>query len=300
MRQLYNLVKKNVFLLEIRHFIEIILKLNPITYRNSLKCLSSFGGNLLSKRYLSNYKKSDRLYILGSGESINLLTDDQISEIKNHDSIGMNQWCFHNEIFPTFYSLEFEVLNKKDGSELQSEINKKIVDEVMYKWEKYAATIFIVKPRDKVLDYQISLFKKIKEGNKLFWNNSFLIPGTNIVFVKFYLFLIKFFRILNFDNVFLNKAASLFWCILFAYKLEYKEIILVGVDLKGNYFYDVITNSDSNSFVHLTANPLKVSGGVTIQDLIISSNEILFKPNNIRICVLNNNYSLLNKILPGF
>ena len=51
-------------------------------------------------------KTSHRLYILGSGPSINEIDDEQWAEIRAHDSYGMNFWLIHPHV-PTFYTMEF-------------------------------------------------------------------------------------------------------------------------------------------------------------------------------------------------
>lgn len=48
------------------------------------------------------FKRSETIFILGSGESINDITDEQWNYISKHDSFGMNKWPIHDFI-PTFY-----------------------------------------------------------------------------------------------------------------------------------------------------------------------------------------------------
>jgi len=50
---------------------------------------------------------SDTVFILGSGSSINELSDEDFSHIGEHVSIGLNVWLIHRFI-PSAYSLEYE------------------------------------------------------------------------------------------------------------------------------------------------------------------------------------------------
>jgi hypothetical protein len=52
------------------------------------------------------HKTGDTLFILGSGPSINRLTEAQWRHIARHDSVGFNWWMLH-EFVPTFYVLQY-------------------------------------------------------------------------------------------------------------------------------------------------------------------------------------------------
>jgi hypothetical protein len=55
---------------------------------------------------IQRHKKSEVLFILGSGPSINLITDSEWEHIRKHDSVGFNWWMAHDFI-PSFYLLQF-------------------------------------------------------------------------------------------------------------------------------------------------------------------------------------------------
>ena len=50
-------------------------------------------------------KKSEIVFILGSGSSVNDLSDNDISHIEKHDTIGFNFWLYH-DIVPDYYIFE--------------------------------------------------------------------------------------------------------------------------------------------------------------------------------------------------
>lgn len=54
----------------------------------------------------SQYKKSETIFVLGGSESINTIKDKEWDFIARHDSIGMNWWPVHPFI-PTYYSTNY-------------------------------------------------------------------------------------------------------------------------------------------------------------------------------------------------
>ena len=76
---------------------------------------SRTGLPLLKTLDLRPLKTSDTVFILGSGWSINEITDARWSIIARHDSIAMNFWPFHPFV-PRIYL--FENIIRKVGSEL--------------------------------------------------------------------------------------------------------------------------------------------------------------------------------------
>ena len=60
----------------------------------------------LNLNQLRSFKTSDRIYILGSGESILDISKQEWDEINSHNSIGFNHWYVH-DFEPTFYDLSY-------------------------------------------------------------------------------------------------------------------------------------------------------------------------------------------------
>jgi len=58
------------------------------TRRNLEFLKSEFGGNVITKKVIRRSKKSNTLFILGSGSSINKLTKKQFDFISQNDSIA--------------------------------------------------------------------------------------------------------------------------------------------------------------------------------------------------------------------
>jgi hypothetical protein len=66
---------------------------------------SKWHGSELNETILK-HKKSDTLFILGSGPSINLIKPDEWAHIAQCDSVGFNRWMAHDFI-PTYYFVQF-------------------------------------------------------------------------------------------------------------------------------------------------------------------------------------------------
>lgn len=71
---------------------------------NQSVALSRRFGQILSNDFLQ-YKKSDTIFILGSGPSINHLDDAFFENVRKHDSIGFNFWFAHDFV-PAMYMFQ--------------------------------------------------------------------------------------------------------------------------------------------------------------------------------------------------
>jgi hypothetical protein len=264
-------------------------------------CQKNFGGSLLSKESALKKKTSDKIYILGCGSSINSLTERQIQSINANDSIGINNWALYPRIVPTYYS--YEPVLPKHINENNSMIDqeKKLICAINSQWNKYAKTLFILKPRTLFQKELIDLLVTIEGHENLYWNNYNLLPGLRRSTFSFFLKLHYKSGLLKSNHYFVNKAASVIWCLGFAFKLGYREIILTGVDLCGNYFYDLpeINSLGSPIVVNLhgTADAQKVHDGITVMDLIDVWNQIVLKPSGVELFVSHES-SLLSRYLP--
>lgn len=61
---------------------------------------------LLDFAYMTRFKTSDTVFILGSGSSINAISDARWRTIARHDSFGLNFWLAHPHR-PSLYAFEF-------------------------------------------------------------------------------------------------------------------------------------------------------------------------------------------------
>lgn len=253
----------------------------------------SYDSNIFKK------KKSDKLFVLGSGSSINKI--EFWDHIRQHDSIGFNYFLFHKFI-PRFYI--FESTYKSNNYEYNAQLKL-----IKYKLNSYKKASIYLKIRNGYQDIKkIFKEKKIKYSVILDYNINLsrnkLIKNINKYLYKF---LDKFF--------FIGQGVGTVEKIcLKAFYSGYKSIILCGVDLKNisyffykkknivkelrQYIYPVkkSKNNAHKSKVHTTADPFHCKGKLTVQDVLLIYQKYLFKNK----CVIYNvsKKSLLYKKFP--
>lgn len=261
--------------------------------------LKEFGGKNINTETLLKYKKSDTLFILASGQSINNLSSANFDIIKKHDSIGINGFAYHSFV-PTFHSFELENQHMPNALKMFKETSRNIIRKI----EEYRNTAIIFR-QHKVIDSELKEFvKKIVYYKNMYWNVYDVIPGNTIEEYASYLRYYKQIGLLKKDDFFPNKGSSLSWVISMAYKLKYKNIILCGVDLFGDHFYKNPTPMDKNQFeekaktLHLTGDK-SVNNRITIQEIVELWQKEYFGPEGAQLYV-GSEYSLLSKIIPVY
>lgn len=248
--------------------------------------------NISVIRYFFGYKSSFKLidsivnnkkvFILGSGFSVNSITNDQWNDISNNISIGLNYWLIHDFI-PNIIQLEFLSDDKKQYSDLILKVLKN-------RKEEFINTLFIVKSTHLLWWQYANLTFLLKEipselkSNFIFdydfphIGNSIQSFSKEINFLKSFNFFSKK-TLFNYDV-----RASLGYSICFLIKRNIKQIILCGVELNnGNYFYEKDLNyynskfdinlKKSNLSIHLTNDPV-------LAELTISYVIYYFNKNN--------------------
>ena len=84
-------------------------------------------------------------------------------------------------------------------------------------------------------------------------------------------------RIFGSDKSFLDFNSTLIWCIFLAIKLEYKNIVLCGVDLEGPYFFEENTNKIEKRNIHSSLEKSYKNNFSIIESIEIINNTLLKK-----------------------
>ncbi len=176
----------------------------------------------LSLKEVNNkYQKSDTIFILGGGESINDVTDEQWDHIAKHDSFAMNWWPVHPFI-PTFYYTNYP-RQKKYRDKLEEAITRRKKD--------YINTVFFVSGnRATKRGIHPRILPGFFSANPIccFYNYS-----NPIQLAKEEPFAAKSFE----KTLYYRGGLSLILDLV--NQMEYKNIILMGVDLRNRvHFYD--------------------------------------------------------------
>src|SRR5690554_5985139 len=215
---------------------------------------------------LKKRKKSDTLYILGSGGSINDISIEAWKQIKCSDSLGLNFWIVNDHI-PDFYMLEIPVYKEN------REVMLKWVDNRKAQVLEKESCILIKDLESGLLD--LSYYPEELKGN------SYILYKDSLYFCR----------------------GSLFSAIYLGSKLGYKKIVLAGVDLyNSGYFYDsdayshkLLPVSEQVGDVHDTVN--KAISNVSMDELVVLLDQELLKPQGCELYVLNSS-SLLHPRIP--
>ncbi len=214
------------------HFWPWILKIRfiqPLKYSYQLKKASRLYrfktlGNSLEE--IRSYKKSDHLFIIGGGESLNTYSKKEWDFIKSHDILIINDNLLL-DLDANYYFIE---AGCKDSliNNIYVQNERMLKACILYRYDGVFS--YFRKQIPKELLSRVFLYSCLKPGYE---SMDFL--------RRFYLHFsdLKFFRNVFSRGLFLDGYGSVVRSIQFGLGLDYKKITLCGVDLNsGAYFFD--------------------------------------------------------------
>jgi hypothetical protein len=178
---------------------------------------------MLNFKHLQQHKKSDVAVFLGSGSSINEISQEEWDCIKQCDIWTVNNWIYHPDIVPDFYHIEVKHYNYKLMQMRLAE-----------KWEQYMNVNFIF-PEGKTI--------KIPAIGKL------PLRGVALGFEHIYEYKLivrdrkrthkPFNAKYEPNHVCLTKSYDMSVTAVFElmWKLGYQRIITFGIDLMNSYYF---------------------------------------------------------------
>ena len=290
-------------------FKRIIYKILPswayyrIAYFVKKKRLREFNKNFFNKKSaklifnnLKKSKKNKKIFILGSGPSINELNIKNFKEINNHYSIGVNKWIFH-EFITNYYMIELssdDILNEKLRLRISSLLNNKKKN-----------PIFLIQ-KGKANPKKLENWMKGMNTNKVF-TYEYLRPDTFKKNLKQ-----QFINTLNYiskknkkSNVItLGIGATIERSISLSLSLGCSQIILLGIDLKNtkvfwenNSNFKGIENSQKDYGLNgLHATATKRFGRMPVQKSILILDKIARQYYNSKILIATNKSLLSSKL----
>lgn len=247
--------------------------------------------NTIDKLDIKRYKTSDTIFILGSGSSINNISDKQWDLISKNDSLGLNFWIIHDFI-STFYCYE-EPNSSGDRKNIFYDILNK-------KKDLLSERPFIIKD---LLPSKIS-FDRIPEELKknIYLSFDFDIPakGDDAVMMK-YLWVLKSLGRLRYTGkirCIYSITASLSYAVFFSLFMGYKKVVFCGIDLSDSlYFYEekedyyknkgiIVPKSMQNPGVHSTE--ARSHKKIPISHVLKAIYDLVSKENDIELYVAQN------------
>ncbi len=179
-------------------------------------------------------RRSDTLFILGSGASVLSYSAEEWAQIARHDSIGFNYWLLHPFI-PTFFLFE---LTKLDWD--FSCITRNLAERVDYR--QHGVELFIKDAERLDAETARRLLRALPSGlsgsYRLTWDAE--IPGESAAELARSLSWLDRLGCFSARGRWAapRNRASLFLCVSLAVRAGYRNIVLCGVDLNNtNYFF---------------------------------------------------------------
>ena len=266
--------------------------------RKDEHCRRKLGIRPFSELDLNALKRSDTLFILGSGSSINQISQARWEIIQRHDSIGFNFWPIHPFV-PTMYFIEAIQEDHPFGMfEPMCRIARK-------RSQDYQGVIKVVTElRNAFPEGQFAGFSQIP----CMWHTLRTFPvaartDSEFAYGLDYLRRKGLFGPAGRIGSVFKQATTLSCLIALGIRMQYRRIVLCGVDLNhSQYFYQdarLYPETASLEFSprigrHATNSPMPWR--ITIEAVILEMKRQLLDPAGFQIFVENRSSALWPKI----
>ena len=182
---------------------------------------------------LQHLRRSDTLFVLGSGASIHSLNDDEWATIAAADSVGFNNWSLHPFV-PSFFvtepgkdlgrlALEYQNLERRGYVSAKVPILMKDLER--YRYEEVRRVINAM-PEALLPQVSLSWDWEINEQRPEY-------------FRRYLKYLDRSGLLLSPTTPLLRKRATVFYLVILALRAGYRRIVLCGIDLNGTeYFFE--------------------------------------------------------------
>lgn len=272
--------------------------------------------NHLNLCKMKERKKSDTVFILGSGASINDLSETDWDYVFEHDTISFNFFLIHPILslnkFPTYHFMEFPL----KGRECQLDLLADVLRERSDLFVKHETPFIPRFRRFRESGLGPEYFPSLIRSN-IYLTLTHLFHVSNVRVIKMLLKVLDLLWKLTGRlelSPFIYHAGSISYTTMFAYLLGYKKIILLGVDLSNpNYFWDeghfrfyeecrAMRSAIFKGYEkHVTVDEktLNLWGQMPVDKFLYCVNETVLQPNGVQILVGTKN-SLLSERFAEF
>lgn len=250
------------------------------------------GAQPMKLEELATYKTSDTLFVLGSGASINQITEEQWTKIARHNSIGFNFWPVHPFV-PTYFMYELP------GGAERADVMKRLFER---RESAYAGVPFMMKPVwDSAVESAVGMMKALPSLCHRSVVTAKIPPIDNETEKAFrtvlgYLVASGQFQSVLDDNCLWARRGTLTEILCLAAGLKYRKIVLLGIDLGGTgCFFDEVqyeeegvplpTPAVPTGTVHSTVNT--DLGDLTIDRVLAAMTELVLQPLGIELFTAN-------------
>jgi hypothetical protein len=279
----FQLIRTLIGLIDFPHSINLEFRLQ----KNLHFLIRKFGGKSVTINDLVKVKKSDRVFILGCGDSINKMNSSKFDHIRMHNSISIGPWIYHSFI-PDICTLELSNRFDVEFSEQERFLLKKLESCS----SSYSSTIFLLKsriPHDPITN---EIYKTITTRYNFNWVDTRIIFSETKFNLTLTICMLYFLRCFDSTTRFIQYQGSLIWSILIAYKMGFKEIILCGIDLKGNYFFDQgqkLTEKEHPSLI-------KSKSSLNLIESVLTFEKYLLRKRGVKLLINGENLAFIGKL----
>ena len=247
---------------------------------------------------LSRYKRSDVLFVFGGGTSINQISAERWQAISGHDSLGLNWWLVHPFV-PTYYLFEaIEQAASPDSFARFVEIaNRRAAD---YRDTPKIAMELWKPGRLTIQDFSPEFRQNMYAAYNL------PAPARTVEELEYTLRYLRskgWFRPQSRFSTLMKYAASVTSTLVFALKLEYRTVVLCGIDITTQeYFYqDAELFPEWKDWEYLPRNQrhemdLKLEWRIPVTQTIQALRRQLLQPAGVELFVENRSSALYPNI----
>ena len=252
---------------------------------------------LLQTLDLGATKTSNTVFVLGSGSSVNNIPESRWKAISQHDSIGLNFWLAHSFV-PRMYLFENTIQDWPAHKALLGLLQARAADyrEVV----KIISEIDSLSPGQLIFEIPSTLHAHLYVGY-----STRIAARTEREFISGIHYLRRQ-GIFNHENRIhwhLKNAGSVTAAISLATRMNYRRIVLCGVDLgKAEYFYhDPVLYPEACRWAFTPKDQAQVMArrypwGLPAADVIVHFKEQVLDPLGIKLFVENRGSMLFPRV----
>ena len=213
---------------------EFRFALDHLTHtEQQLRTLTAMRGRRLDDTLL-RFKRSETLFILASGPSINALSPAQWDHIRAHDSIGFNFFLVHDFV-PTLYSLQYDARTAK-LFEMKQDAYRHIP--VLFRGQKLIKESWVGHPVFEAISPDLLYYV-----NEYPTHSRTVVPPTELY---------DYFELLGLlspgalSAVHPKPRSTVIALTLLAYRMGYRKVVICGADMEDDrHFWDDPAYADS-------------------------------------------------------
>ena len=166
-------------------------------------------------------RRSDTIFVFGSGASLNELSPRELEEFEEHDTLGFN-WFVRQR----FLRCDYHVVREITDDDLDPRVWRPAVEEyfrLVRESPFFAATVFVVQSGFRAINGNRAIALKL------------LPPGARVF--RFRSLVGRWDLSPSLGQGLAHRHATLEECVNFAYLLGWNRIVLVGVDLYDRRYF---------------------------------------------------------------